>query len=386
MTRLHGKNPRLIALASVTLIIGAALILWGTLSLRTPSSSPFIIHHSPFTIISTSSFAQPQKYPCPIPGEFKEVDIPVGLLCDYYEHGIEHAPPRDPSGVMQKRERFYAAPQDPFELLKSARFTDPADAAFSSALGAFRSHWETGETADEKELKSLEESAGRSSLKSNSLIEAGRAMNWLCSDEAAAVLFRSALAKATNEYARAPAGDPAALPLLHAIGQTKALWRLKAWPVLEQRFRLANMLYPRLSYEQRRAHYLVADMLYSECRCTAAAAEITEVVKENDGIHDLGLLDPSDIPEMQWTQALFLMADGQLGAAIPLFDACATHDGLHQLDSKRLAVLAEIRSDRLDEARRRIKGLPLPAPRDALTNSIRIELAARTERQSRRPM
>src|SRR5215469_15335501 len=45
--------------------------------------------------------------------------LSLGLLCDYYEHGIEHAPPRDPRGVMQARETFYIPPQDPLELLRS---------------------------------------------------------------------------------------------------------------------------------------------------------------------------------------------------------------------------------------------------------------------------
>src|SRR5438105_1879640 len=41
-------------------------------------------------------------------------DIQLAMLGDFYEHGIEHTPPRDPSGAMQKRERFYRAPTDPF--------------------------------------------------------------------------------------------------------------------------------------------------------------------------------------------------------------------------------------------------------------------------------
>src|SRR5258706_15101712 len=42
-----------------------------------------------------------------------------GLLVDYYEHGIEHAPPRDPSGCMQRREQFYCAPANPRLLIRS---------------------------------------------------------------------------------------------------------------------------------------------------------------------------------------------------------------------------------------------------------------------------
>ncbi|MGA2496581.1 MAG: hypothetical protein ABSH20_02500 [Tepidisphaeraceae bacterium] len=42
----------------------------------------------------------------------KTVTLPVILLADYYEHRVEHAPPRDPSGAMQRRERHYRAPAD----------------------------------------------------------------------------------------------------------------------------------------------------------------------------------------------------------------------------------------------------------------------------------
>lgn len=317
MTRPHGKNPRLIALASLTLIIGTALLLWGALSFRRSSPASFIIHHSPLTIISTASFAQPQKYPCPIEGDFKEVDIPVGLLCDYYEHRIEHAPPRDPSGVMQKRERFYAAPHDPFELLASVATAAPTDKAFTTALSSFRSEWEAGKSSNDQKLNSLDEAAAQSSRKSDALIDAGRAMNWLSGDEAAVVFFHAGLTKAAVEYARARVDGETALSLLHALDQTKALWRVKHYVALEGRFMLAARLNSPGSPEQRRAGYLYADTLYYQEKYSEAARAICGVLQDDTVAGDLGSLERSDISEMNWTTGFFLMRAGRFEEAAP---------------------------------------------------------------------
>src|SRR5437588_7185312 len=56
-------------------------------------------------------------------------DGSVGLLADYYEHGIEHTPPRDPSGAMQRREHQYRAPADPLDLIRSKLKSDADDGA-----------------------------------------------------------------------------------------------------------------------------------------------------------------------------------------------------------------------------------------------------------------
>ena len=109
MKRWNDKKLGLLALAAVMFAGGAGLVLWVLTPNRGPGPKPPTRRASarPSIAVSYAAFAQPKAYPCPIPGDFKSADIPVGLLCDYYEHGIEHAPPRDPSGVMQKRERFY---------------------------------------------------------------------------------------------------------------------------------------------------------------------------------------------------------------------------------------------------------------------------------------
>jgi hypothetical protein len=382
MKRWNDKKLSLLAVAAVMITGVSVLILWTLIPNRgTRQTTDSTSVASPSMALSTAAFAQPKAYPCPIAGDFKSVDIPVGLLCDYYEHGIEHAPPRDPSGVMQKRERFYAAPHDPFELLEFVAGSGALDRELRVELTALRSDWWSGRAPSENDVKSLERLALQSSLRSDVLIESGRAIDWLVDDELAAALFTSGAQKARAEYTSVRAGDVVALPVLRAMDQTKALWRLKKWATLEVRFRMAQALYIPLSVEQRRAHYLVADMLYSEGRYDSAAAEIAQVSAEHEREHDLGLLDRSDVPEMQWTQGLFLMADERLGEATAFLDRCATHEGVHQLDSRRLAALAAIRSDHLDEAIRRVRQLPLPAPRDALTQTIRIELAARLKKR-----
>ena len=377
MKRWNDKKLGLLALAAVMFAGGAGLVLW----VLTPNRGPGQTADSsasarPSIAVSYAAFAQPKAYPCPIPGDFKSADIPVGLLCDYYEHGIEHAPPRDPSGVMQKRERFYAAPHDPVEIIESGGEQSSADEALVAELKTASGRWPNA---------SLEKHVWDCSLKSDALIDAGRALDWLRGDNIAAAFFAAGLIKARNEYAAVPPGDPAAFPLLHAMDQTKALWRIKAWPALEKRFRLANALRPAYSAEQRRAHYLVADMLYNECQYTDAATEIARVAAEDEREHDLGLLDRSDVAEMEWTQALFLMADRQIDCAIVLFDCCARHEGVHQLDSRRLAVLAAIRSDHLDDALERAKALPMRASNDALASTIFVELQARL-RERERPL
>jgi hypothetical protein len=367
MKRWNDKKLGLLALAAVMLAGGAGLVLW----VLTPNRGPGQTADSsasarPSIAVSYAAFAQPKAYPCPIPGDFKSADIPVGLLCDYYEHGIEHAPPRDPSGVMQKRERFYAAPHDPVELIEADAKVNAADRVLLAELKSFG--------ANPNGAKTLEDLVARSALKPDTLIDAARAFGWLLGDDVAAIFFTVGLSKASTDYAMVPAGDAAALPLLHAIAQTKALWRLKAWPALEQRFRLANALCAPFAAEQRRAHYLFADVLYSDRKFADAVKEIIALDHENDCARDLGVLERSDIPEMEWTIGLFLMADRRYTEALAHMDKCSRYDGEHRSDSRRLAVLALIRSGNIREAASRAKLLPVPAPRDALTNSIRNEL------------
>jgi len=123
-------------------------------------------------------------------GTFENVDIPVGLLCDYYEHGVEHAPPRDPSGVMQRRERFYRSPRDPFE-----QSTFRKDPTLSTVLFRYEDDLRAGKPATGR-VELLQRLADSDNLTSLDLIEVGRALNWIEGDEAATILFKAGLVKA----------------------------------------------------------------------------------------------------------------------------------------------------------------------------------------------
>jgi len=259
----NGKNRGLLIGAAMALALGVILLAWGVSGLIGSRSTSPATRAAHAVAVPTAAFARPRAWPCPIPGNFKSIDIPVGLLCDYYEHGIEHAPPRDPSGVMQKRERFYAAPADPLETIPAHLGSGVDDRACLAKLEAWKSAWLHGDPAEPDALKALEPSCLASSLTSDVLIDAGRAIDWIGGDEGAASFFRVGLAKAEAEYARTSSGDPAGIPLLRALDQTKALWRIKDWIDLQSRFTLATALNVPLSPEERRAHYLVADMLYN---------------------------------------------------------------------------------------------------------------------------
>ena len=132
------------------------------------------------------------------------VEVPVALLEDYYEHTIEHTAPRDPTGAMQRRERHYRAPGDPFGILEQRLGKANADAALLRKIRQWREKWEAGklarppERADVVQLRqrfggrlspgvrapnTLDADVGdlarHSSLKANDLLEIGRAFDFL---------------------------------------------------------------------------------------------------------------------------------------------------------------------------------------------------------------
>src|SRR6267142_4517911 len=76
-----------------------------------------------------------------LPAGARTVDLPLMLVADYYEHGIEHAPPRDPSGCMQRRERNYVAPTNPFALLEANLTHSSEDASLMAAATTWRANW-----------------------------------------------------------------------------------------------------------------------------------------------------------------------------------------------------------------------------------------------------
>lgn len=72
-------SPKVAAVSAAVIGLGVALavIAWRHGSQRDASS--ISAAQSP-SFVSTSAFARPKAYPCPIAGDFKLVDIPVGLL------------------------------------------------------------------------------------------------------------------------------------------------------------------------------------------------------------------------------------------------------------------------------------------------------------------
>jgi hypothetical protein len=291
----------------------------------------------------------------PIP-KAPSLDVSLGLLCDYYEHGIEHAPPRDPRGVMQARETFYIPPEDTLELLRSKLRSRADDAPLKRRLVEWEANWLTGRHASVAANDSVERAAEQSSLDAITLLRAGRGFEFLEGDELAAAVFRAGLAKAERQYAGTRPGDPRALPLLRELDQTKALWRLKDYQTLERRFRLARRLNPPLSIESRRAGYLLADALFYQERFDEAADAILLVQAENLRAGDLGLREKSDVYEMNYEQGYLLFSAGRFEPAIPFLKLVA-RDGEHARVAARALFTAFLKSGRVPEAQEALADL-----------------------------
>lgn len=283
------------------------------------------------------------------------VDTPVALLSQYYEHGPEHAPPRDPSGAMQRRERGYTPPPNPLYLLRSKLTKDERDrplrewveryeAALRKAdFGPFdvpREHVDFLQTAGanqrdgQVEMRvvpgpTLAPALQTCSLDTVTLLDVGRAMQFLSGDFFAIPWYRAGMLKAAEELKDVPAGDARARPFLALSEQTgKALWRTNAgWDVQEQRFRLARRLYPPLSAEARRSGVLLGVSFHYQGKSAESAKTILEVQAEHDQAGDLGALEKSDFDEMAWLSGLFLFQAGRYDEARPHWERCAKLGG-----------------------------------------------------------
>ena len=279
----------------------------------------------------------------------RSVDIPLALLCDYYEHGIEHAPPRNPHGVMQRREDHYRAPPDPFDLMRRQLTASPADVGLSRQLDIWQRDWLLGRPATPGMIQTLEQTAAQSTLSPRDLMKAARAIEFLADDQVAAAFFGAALTKASRAYAALQPGSPAVMALLHELDQTRALWRLGDYQALEKRFRLARQFYSPLSVESRRAACLLADALFYQDRFDEAADVILAAQAENLRVGDLGALDKSDLPEMEYLQGYLTYCAGRFDQAIPhLRRVLGT--GEHDQVAARCLFEALLHAGRLDEA------------------------------------
>lgn len=285
--------------------VGLAVIAW-VASLLFDFGGSRVVRVDPAALVSAG------------PSGLAPVEMPVAQLADYYEHGVEHAPPRDPTGCMQRREARYAAPPaDPCALVRSKLTTNAADAALRRWLDRWEAGWRQGDRTDARQLRPLEELLPPASLDAVTLLDVGRAIDFLDGDEHAACWYRAGIAKAQTEYAKAAPGSPAAVRPLALLDQTRALWRLKDHAALERRFALAMRLNAPLSPEARRAGYLHAEMLYYQRKYPEAADAMFAVQAEHDRAGDLGMREASDLYEMHWVLGLFASGARRYEAALP---------------------------------------------------------------------
>jgi hypothetical protein len=272
------------------------------------------------------------------------------LLAEYYEHGVEHAPPRDPSGCMQRRERYYEAPPSPYVVVPGLLTQSEADRKLGQWVDSRRTAFLSGQPFSAGESKLVEQLAGESSLKAETLLDLGRGFNFLESDLLAACWYRAGLAKAQGQYSDTAPGDPSVRPLLYLMDQTKALWRLRDYPTMEKRFALAMRLYPSLSPESRRAGYLHGVAIFYQAQYARAADAMLAVQADHDRVGDLGMLERSDLEEMEWELGLFLSAAGRDEESLPHLQAIIK---LSNRDRKMYALNAYIRaSNRLGRTER----------------------------------
>ena len=269
------------------------------------------------------------------------------LLMEYYEHDLEHAPPRDPSGCMQRRELDYRAPVDPMRLLRSHTY---------SSLPLLGSAYPGTEAIDGLESSPAKITgpfnAARPPLSASQLLEVGRAINFIQGDIVAAEWYRLALSKALSEFKGGNASEFHSAPFLSALDQTKALWHLSDYAAMEKRFFLATTLNPPLSAAARRAKYLYADCLEMQGKWAMAADAIMSVQAENERAHDLGNLDRSDIYEMHWVMGLFLARAQRFKEARPYLEAVCQVEGEHTRMAFHPLVTSLTEAGELREARR----------------------------------
>ena len=371
----RGSNrpfPKMLAAAAVVLV-AAAIVCWLVRSFARPPSA----HHADRKQLAEVPAGADLSG---VPGTTHRVDIPVALLADYYEHITEHTPPRDPSGSMQRRERHYRAPGDPFGRMSSAAGKGEADAQLRATLEIWEKGFRSG-GQDPDVLADVVWLVDRSSLSPEVLMDAGRALDFLIGDKVAAQFFNVALEKAQQSYKTAPSDDPSARRLLDAMDQTKALWRLRDFVGLEKRFALAMTLYPPLSVESRRAGCLYATAVYYQNRPDDAVATILKVWEQDRQIGDLGALEKSDVAEMNWLTGGYLFSARRFKDAIPYYQAfLRTDDGRKRDGADFLSIcLAQTGQIGPSDTLRREYGLPALARRVSEPTAAPLPLNSRIQ-------
>jgi hypothetical protein len=286
----------------------------------------------------------------------ERLDISMGMLCDYYEHMMEHAPPRQPGGSMQRRERRYVTPQDPFDTLRSSlASTDLNRSQWASQLDEVERSIITHGRIDAATSETLGAWVAHSPVRAMPLLEAGRAMDFLAGDAVAAMFYRAALCKARDEFHDARPGAPGSSELLIALDQTKALWTLSDWQALEQRFALAAQLYPPLSVEARRSAYLHAEAIFRQGRWEEAADLIVRVQQCHEQVGDLDVAERGDVDEMNWVLGAFLAKAGRYSHAVSHLEQCEKPGSVHEREAALSLAVAYAHCGRVSDAVQRLK-------------------------------
>jgi hypothetical protein len=324
----------------------------------------------------------PAEIAAELPGA-QAADIPVALLTDYYEHINEHMPPRDPSGAMQRREKFYRTPHDPFTLLASKLTNSEPDTKLRDKVEQWKQDWLKGPHQpsapsfspyqpryEEPAAGSIEDLAAKSSLSAVDLLEISRAMAFLDGDAGALAWIGAGLKKAEQEYQSVQAGDPNANPLLHELDQTKSIYHLNRYGYLEKRFTLAMALYAPLSIEQRRSAELHAMSLYYQSRMDEAADAIIKVWDDHQKAGDLGAMEKSDLPEMNWLSAIYNQGAHRYPDAVRYWNEFLKYDDGRKQTGERMLVMCLMQAGDNEKAEsvRKHYGLPvitLPPTRPA---------------------
>src|SRR4051812_33374117 len=117
--RAGGSPSRRVAAFAAVVVLLVALLAWAGWSMwgnggRRGGGAKSVASNSSSSSSSSSSAAAPAgKAGGRDPSAAAPVELQMALLSQFYEHGPEHAPPRDPGGAMQRRERDYTPPPNP---------------------------------------------------------------------------------------------------------------------------------------------------------------------------------------------------------------------------------------------------------------------------------
>lgn len=278
------------------------------------------------------------------------VFVPPILLTNYYEHQLEHVPPRDALEYMQRRELRYTAPPDPYALAGRAPARSEADVLLMQWLARRRASFLRGTTASTGELAELGPLLRACSFKVETLLNVGRSFNYLEGDESAIPWYSAGLGRVPDEYAGAAPGSAVTIPLLDLLDQTGALWRRRDLRALEGRFTIAARLSPPLSLQARRATFLLAQAHVRQRDFRRALDTMLLLQQAHERAGDLGAVDPTDVLETHWIIGTCHHNLGQFADAIPHFSTVTDAGGKGSRESRTYLIDCLLKTGRVAEA------------------------------------